>query len=133
MAILFPLCLVGLGACVYYLFAAATLALPILVGAAVGMASHAVGCGTPLSFLCGLAAFMLVIALGRFAALTLRSKLGRGMLMLPFTFSASVAGFFVTSTVARFVGITSGIVLFSLSGALLCAAIAVGRLMQRTA
>src|SRR3546814_1986197 len=96
MAILLPLSLIGLGACIYYLFVGATLALPILIGSAVGMASHAAGNAVPASFIAGIVAFMLAVALGRFAALTLRSTLGRGMLMLLFACPAAFAGFFVT-------------------------------------
>src|SRR3546814_13839553 len=72
MAILLPLSLIGLGACIYYLFVGATLALPILIGSAVGMASHAAGNAVPASFFPGMGALMWAVAPGRFGAQTLQ-------------------------------------------------------------
>src|SRR3546814_13782894 len=82
MAILLPLSLIGLGACIYYLFVGATLALPILIGSAVGMASHAAGNAVPASFIAGLVAIMLAVGLGRIAAPKLCPTLGRRMLVI---------------------------------------------------
>lgn len=130
MAILLPLSIIGFGACIYYLFTGATLALPILIGSAAGMASHAAGNAVPLSLLLGAAAFMLALALGRFAALTLRSALGRKMLIMLFACPAAVAGFFLTGAMANFAGSSSYVPLFSLLGALLCAVVAAGRLVR---
>lgn len=130
MAILFPLSLIGFGACIYYLFVCATLALPILIGSAVGTTSHAAGNAVPLSLLLGVAAFMGAVALGRFAALTLRSTLGRGMLMLLFACPAALAGFFITGAMARFAGAGGFVMPLALCGALFCGAVAAGRVVQ---
>ena len=131
MAILLPLSLIGLGACIYYLFVAATLALPILIGSAVGMAVHAAGSTVPSSLLLGVAAFLLAITLGRFAALTLRSPLGRGTVMLLFACPATLVGFFISGAMARFAGGSGFVMPFALCGALFCGAVAAGRVVQR--
>src|SRR3546814_11090638 len=104
MAILLPISRSGVGAGIYYLFVGATLALPTLIGSAVGMASHAAGNAVPASFIAGIVAFLLAGALGRFAALTRRSPPGRGMLMLLVACPAPFAGFFLTVATARFAG-----------------------------
>src|SRR3546814_20751493 len=91
MAILLPLSLIGLGACIYYLFVGATLALPLLIGSAVGMAIHAAGNGVPASFIAGIVAFILVVALGLFAARPFHSTLHTALFSLLFAFSLPIA------------------------------------------
>ena len=87
MFILFPLTLIGVGFLIYALFAGATLALPSIV--------------------IGIAAFMGVIAVGRFAALSLSNRPARGMLIAVFAIPAAIAGFSVASTFASLAGFAS--------------------------
>src|SRR3546814_13816823 len=94
------------------------------------MASHAAGNAVPASFIAGIVAFMLAVALGRFAALTLRSTLGRGMLMLLFACPAAFAGLFVTGPIGRFAGVGGFVMPFALSGALFCAPVRPRRLRR---
>ncbi|WP_287459355.1 hypothetical protein [Sphingomonas sp.] len=107
MPILFPLTLLGAAFLIYAIFAGATLALPIAAGLAAGFGSASIGLSTLPSILIGLIVFMAVIALGRFAALTLPSRTVRAMLILMFALPAAITGFSVASAFASLAGIAS--------------------------
>jgi len=107
MPILFPLMLIGVGFLIYALFASATLALPISAGLATGFGSAALGIAPLPSIVIGIVAFMGVIALGRFAALTLPSRSTRGVLIAVFAIPAAIAGFSVASAFASLAGFAS--------------------------
>ncbi|MGH6613378.1 hypothetical protein [Sphingomonas sp.] len=120
MLILFPLTLIGVGFLIYALFASATLALPIGAGLAAGFGSAALGIAPLPSIVIGIAAFMGVIALGRFAAVSLSSRPARGMLIAVFAIPAAIAGFSVASAFASLAGFASfavALVAGGLSGA----------------
>jgi len=121
MPILFPLTLIGVGFLIYALFASATLALPIGAGLAAGFGSTALGIAPLPSVIIGIAAFMSVIAIGRFAALSLSNRPARGMLIAGFAIPAAIAGFSVASAVASLAGFASiaiALVAGGLSGAI---------------
>lgn len=107
MPILFPLMLIGVGFLIDALFASATLALPIGAGLAAGFGSTALGIAPLPSIVIGIAAFMGVIALGRFAVLTLPSRSTRGVLIGLFAIPAAIAGFSVASAFASLAGFAS--------------------------
>lgn len=100
MPILFPLTLIGVGFLIYALFASATLALPIGAGLAAGFGSAALGIAPLPSVIIGSAAFMSVIAIGRFAALSVSNRPTRGVLIAVFAIPAAIAGFSVASAFA---------------------------------
>lgn len=110
MPILFPLTLIGVGFLIYALFASATLALPIGAGLAAGFGSAALGIAPLPSVIIGIAAFMGVIALGRFAVLSLSSRPARGVLIAVFAIPAAIAGFSVASAFASLAGFASFVV-----------------------
>jgi hypothetical protein len=107
MPILFPLVLIGIGILIYALFASATLALPIGAALAVAFGGAALGIAPLPSIVIGIAAFMGVIAIGRFAALSLSSQLARGMLIAFFAIPSAIAGFSVATAIASLAGIAS--------------------------
>ena len=121
MFILLPLSMIGGGFLVYAVFAGATLALPIGAGLAAGFGSTALGIAPLPSVIIGIAAFMSVIAIGRFAALSLSNRPARGMLIAVFAIPAAIAGFSVASasaSLAGFASITIALVAGGLSGAI---------------
>jgi len=126
MPILFPLTLIGVGFLIYALFAGATLALPIGAGLAAGFGSAALGIAPLPSIVIGIAAFMGVIALGRFAALSLSNRPARGMLIAVFAIPAAIASFSVASAFASLAGFASFAV--ALVAACLIGAVAAHRL-----
>ncbi len=107
MLILFPLTLIGVGFLIYALFASATLALPIGAGLAGGFGSAALGIAPLSSIIIGIATFMGIIALGRFAALSLSNRPARGMLIGLFAIPAAIAGFSVANAFASLAGFAS--------------------------
>lgn len=107
MPILFPLTLLGAGFLVFGVFAGATLALPLAAGLAAGFGSASIGFSPLPSTLIGFLAFLGVIALGRFAALTFPSRTARAMLILIFAVPAAITGFSVASAFASLAGIAS--------------------------
>lgn len=114
MPILFPLTLLGVGFLIYGIFAGATLALPIGAGVAAGFGSASLGLSPVASMLIGIAVFMGVIALGRFAALTLPNRTARALLIALFAIPAAITGFSVASSFAALAGIASiGVALFA--------------------
>jgi len=70
MMILLPLSLIGIGALIYFLFNAASHALPLAIAAAAALACAHVGASIPVALLVGVIGFMLVTGLVRFIALT---------------------------------------------------------------
>ncbi|MGY4395356.1 hypothetical protein ACVWZA_000517 [Sphingomonas sp. UYAg733] len=117
MPILFPLTLIGVGFLIYALFASATLALPIGAGLAAGFGSAALGIAPLPAIIIGVAAFMGIIALGRFAAVSLSSRPARGVLIAVFAIPAAIAGFSVASAFASLAGFAVALVAGGLSGA----------------
>jgi hypothetical protein len=107
MPILFPLTLIGVGFLIYALFTSATLALPIGAGLAAGFGSAALGIAPLPSIIVGITAFMGVIALGRFAAISISNCPARGVLIAVFAIPAAIAGFSVASAFASLAGIAS--------------------------
>jgi hypothetical protein len=110
MPILFPLTLIGVGFLIYALFASATLALPIGAGLAAGFGSAALGVPPLPSFVIGIATFMSVIAIGRFAALSLSNRPARAIVIGFFAIPAAIAGFSVASAFASLAGFASVVV-----------------------
>ena len=127
MAIILPLTLLGLALLIYYLFGAATHALPIAVGLTAGFAAAALGLSTPVAVLIGVASTFVAIAGGRFAGLTARGPLGRGLLIALFAIPAAVAGG-ALADLAGFVGLA--LVAAPLAG-LACGIVAANRLVER--
>lgn len=133
MAITLPLTLFGLGLLIYYLFGAATHALPIIAGFAAGFAASAAGLSLPLALLIGGAAFLFAIAAGRFAGLTARTPVGRGLLIAAFAIPAAIAGGTLGGALANLAGFASfAVVVVPLAG-LACGFVAAGRLVTRSA
>lgn len=128
MAITLPLTLLGLGLLIYYLFAAATHALPIAVGLAAGLAAAALGFSTPVAVLIGAAVAFIAIAGGRFAGLTARGALGRGLLLALFAFPAAVAGGALGGALANLVGFAGLALLVGPLAGLACGRVAANRL-----
>jgi len=131
MPILFPLTLIGVGFLIYALFAGATLALPIGVGLMAGFGSATLGITPMSSIVIGIAMFMGVIALSRFAALSLSSRPARAVLIGLFAVPASIAGFSVASAFASLAGFTSLAVALMAGG--LSGAVAARRLARPVA
>ena len=107
MPILFPLTLIGVGFLIYALFASATLALPIGAGLMAGFGSAALGITPMPSIVIGSAMFMGVIALGRFAVLSLSTRSARAMMIGIFAVPAAIAGFSVANAFASLAGFAS--------------------------
>jgi hypothetical protein len=128
MPILLPLSLFGFGYLVYQLLAGATLALPIALGVAAGLAAHQVGCSAVASIPIGMATFMIVIAVGRAAALTISNPYVRATLALLVAAPASLAGYSVAHALGVLVG-TTGIVAGAIA-AIGCGAIAAQRMLR---
>lgn len=131
MAIILPLTLLGLGLLVYYLFGAATHAPPIAVGLAAGFAATTLGISTPVAVLIGTASTFVTIAGGRFAGLTARGALGRGLLIALFVFPAAIAGGALGSALANLVGFASLALLAGPLAGLACGIVAADRLVAR--
>lgn len=130
MVILIPLSLIGIAFLVYAVFAGATLALPLGLAAAAGLGASALGGSVTASLACGIATFMVVIALGRFAALTLRGPLTRMVLIAAFAAPAALAGFSAARAVGSLFGLAS--LAASLAVAAVIAAAAAHRLSRPT-
>lgn len=130
MAILLPLTLIGIGALLYFLFAGATYALPLAAGIAAGFGSASAGLSIPASLLIGVATFMIVIAIGRFAALTLAHPYARGTLIILFALPAAIAGFILTGALASLAGLASIATLLAAAGALVSGGVAAHRLVR---
>lgn len=131
MAITLPLTLLGLGLLVYYLFGAATHALPIAVGLAAGFAAAALGFSTPVAVLVGAASMFVAIAGGRLAGLTVRGPLERGLLIAIFAFPAAVAGGLLGGALANLAGFAGLALVAALLASLACGIVAANRLVAR--
>lgn len=105
MFVTLPLTLIGVGFLVYFLFAAASYALPLLAGLSVGFAADQAGVSGADAVLLGTAAFLLVIAVGRIATLLLPSRSARMAVVLLFAIPAAVAGFQVGSALLHLSGV----------------------------
>lgn len=125
MFILLPLSLIGVGFLVYAVLAGATLALPIGAGVAAGLAASALGVSPLASVAIGVATFMGVIALCRFAALTLPGRFSRALLIVSFAVPAAIAGFSTANALGTLFGLAS--VATSALVAVLTAAVAAHR------
>lgn len=128
MPILLPLSLIGFGFLIYQLFAGATLALPIALGVAAGLAAHQLGCSAFTSIAVGVVAFMGVIAASRAAALKLTNPHARVALAILFAVPAALTGYSFAHALGVLVG-TTGIVAGAVA-AVLCAAIAAQRMLR---
>ena len=125
-----PLALIGLGLIVYFLFASATYALPLLVGLSVGSCAAAMGASTPTSLAIGILAWLAAIATGRFAALTVSSRFARISIQMLFAIPAAVAGFSVAAGFAALGGFAAAGSILAPVAALACAAVAARRVSQ---
>lgn len=128
MVIILPLSLIGIALLIYAVFAGATLALPLGLAAAAGLGASALGGSFAASLACGTATFMVVIASGRFAALTLRPPLARLILIAAFAAPAALAGFSAARAVGSLFGFAS--IAASLAVAVVIAAVAAHRLSR---
>ena len=128
MPILLPLSLIGFGYLIYQLFAGATLALPIALGAAASFAAHQLGCTAFASFVLGVIAFMSVIAASRAAAPKLTNPYATIALALLFAVPAALTGYSLAHALGVLVG-TTGIVV-GVVAAIVCAAIAAERMLR---
>lgn len=129
MPILLPLTFLCVGYLLYQVLAGATLALPIAAGLIAGFGASALGLGPLASFALGGLLFMAVIALGRFAALMLRSRHARFALALLFALPAGIAGYSAVHALALVGGFD--FVTVALAGGCTCAAVAAHRLIRR--
>lgn len=127
MFIALPLTLIGVGFLVYFLFAAASYALPLLAGLSVGFTADHAGASGGSALLLGAAAFMLVIAVGRMATLVLPSRYARTAVVLLFAIPAAIAGFQVASALLHFSGVGAWGVIAALAMALVTGTAAANR------
>lgn len=134
MAITLPLTIFGIGLLLYYLFGAATHALPIVAALTAGFAATAFGLSIPIAVLIGAVVFFVAIAASRFVGLTARGPLARGLLIGLFAIPAVVAGAALGGALANLAGLSGlvAIVAAPLAG-LACGLIATTRLVGRTA
>lgn len=133
MAITLPLTLFGIGLLIYYLFAAATHALPVIAGLAAGFAAAAAGLSLPLALLIGAATFFFAIAAGRFAGLTARGPIARGFLITAFVIPAVIVGGTLGSALANLAGFAGLAIIVAPLAGLACGLVAANRLVTRTA
>lgn len=102
MFITLPLALIGVGYLVYLLFGAATYALPLIAALSAGFAAAQAGASGIGACILAVAAFMLVIAVGRMATLLLPSHQARMAVMLLFAVPAAIIGNQVASALLHF-------------------------------
>lgn len=133
MFITLPLTLFGVGLLIHYLFGAATHALPLVAGVAVGFATSALGLATPLAILVGVLSALLTIGAGRFAGLTARGPLGRGLLTAAFAIPAVLVGGALGGALAKLTGFTNLAMVAALLAGLACGLVAANRLATRDA
>lgn len=131
MAITLPLTMLGLGLLIYYLFGAATHALPIAIGLAAGFAATTLGISTLAAVLIGAASTFVTIAGGRFAGLTAPRSPGRGLLIALFAIPAAVAGGVLGSALANLAGFAGLALLAGPLAGLACGLVTVNRLVER--
>lgn len=131
MALTLPLTMLGLGLLVYYLFAAATHALPIVAGVTAGFAAAAAGISALDAVLIGAATFVFAIAAGRFAGLTARGPIARMALLAVFATPAVIAGGAVGGALVNLAGMTGIAILAVPLAGLACGIVAANRLVTR--
>lgn len=127
MFIILPLTLIGVGFLVYFLFAAASYALPLLAGLSAGFAADHAGASGIDAFLLGTVAFMLVILIGQVATRLLPSPYARMAVVILYAIPASVAGFQVASALLHLSGAGPWSVIAALAMALVVGSAAAKR------
>jgi len=130
MPVALPLAMLGLSLIVYYLFASATYALPLLVGLAVGSGAAALGASAPTAFAIGILGWLLAIATGRFAALTMTGPFARVAIPALFAVPAAIAGYSIASGLAAIAGLVALGTIVAPLAAVACAVIAAQRVSQ---
>lgn len=134
MAITLPLTIFGAGLLIYYLFGAATHALPIFAALTAGYAAAALGLSIPIAVLIGAAAFFVTIAAGRFIGLTARGPCARALLTGLFAIPAVIAGGVLGHALVSLAGLSGLVAIVAVSlAALASGAIATTRLVARAA
>lgn len=132
MFITLPLTILGLGLLIYYLFGAATHALPIVTGFSAGFAAAALGLSTPVAVLIGVGVCFLTIAAGRFVGLTARGPIARGLLIAIFAIPAVIAGGALGGALANLAGIADLAIIVAPLAGLACGFVAANRLVAYT-
>lgn len=130
MALTLPLTILGLGLLVTYLFAGATHALPLLAGVMAGFGVSALGASAPVSFAVGAVTAFVVIAAGRFAALSVRGRTARSAIQAMFALPAAIAGYSLASSLASLGGLGGASMILATLAAIGCAAIAARRVAE---
>lgn len=133
MAITLPLTLFGTGFLIYYLFGAATHALPIVAGIASGLAATALGLSAPVAVVIGIVTFFVTVAGARFLGLTLRGTRARGLLVALFAVPAVIIGSALGSALANLAGFAGFAIIAAPLAGLACGVVAANRLVARTA
>ena len=133
MFITLPLTMLGIGLLIYYLFGAASHALPIVAGLAAGFAAAALGLSAPVAVLIGAAICFFAIAAGRFVGLTARGPVARGLLVAAFAIPAVIAGGALGGALANLAGVAGLAIIAAPLAGLACGLVAAGRLVTRTA
>lgn len=128
MFITLPLTLIGLGLLIYYLFATASHALPLLIGMTAGFGASSADLSPGTSTLVGAAAFLIAVAAGRFAMLRMASPGGRSLLTAMFAIPAGVAGYAIGGALAVLVGLAGFAIVPASVAAVITGTIAVHRL-----
>lgn len=128
MAITLPLTLLGLGLFLYFLFGAATHALPLAAGLAAGFAATALGVSPALALLAAILAFLFAVAAGRFLGLKARDPLARAALVLAFAAPATIAGGTIGLALAEIFGLARFAVIAAPLAGLACGFVAANRL-----
>jgi hypothetical protein len=133
MAITLPLTLFGAGLLIYYLFGAATHALPLVAAILAGVAASALGITATMAVLIGVAIFFIAIATARFVGLTARGPLARVLLIALFAIPAMMAGGALGSALASLAGFAGLAIIAAPIAGLACGLVAANRLVTRTA
>lgn len=130
MPVVLPLTLIGLSLIVYYLFASATYALPLIIGLAVGFGATALGMSAPTAVAIGILGWLFAIATGEFAGRTLTGPIARIAIPALFAIPAAIAGYSVASGLTAIAGLGALGTIVAPLAAIGCAAIAAQRVSQ---
>lgn len=130
MPLALPLAMLGLSLIVYYLFASATYALPLILGLAVGFAAAALGAAAPTALAFGILGWLFAIATGRFVALTATGPFARIAITTLFAIPAGVAGYSVANGLAAIAGQAAFGMIVAPFAAIGCAAVAAQRVSR---
>lgn len=133
MFITLPLTIFGIGLLIYYLFGAATHALPMVAGFAAGFAAAGLGFSAAAALLIGIATFFATIAVARFVGLTVRGPLARGLLVAVFAIPAGIAGGALGGALANLAGFAGLAIIAAPIAGLACGLVAANRLVAHTA